>query len=116
MDYVLDPELAAVAAALPMMDLSDLASAREAERLLVGNLPTYEARAPLSIQDITVPGGQNAADVSARVYAPAEASPPVPALLYLHGGAYVMGGLPLADSTARTLVERIEVIRRMMRV
>lgn len=109
MDYVLDPELAAIAAALPRMDLSDLASAREAERLLVGHLPTYEARTKLSIQDITVPG-QNAAEVSARVYAPAEPSPPTPALLYLHGGAYVMGGLPLADSTARMIVDQSGVI------
>jgi acetyl esterase/lipase len=110
MDYVLDPELAVVAAALPRMDLSDLASARETERLLVDHLPTYEARTALSIRDITVAGRQDAADVSARVYAPAEPSPPAPALLYLHGGAYVMGGLPLADSTARMIVDRSGVI------
>jgi acetyl esterase len=109
MDYVLDPELAAVAAALPKMDLSDLASAREAEQLIVGHLPKYEARIPLSVQDIVVPGQQDTADVPARVYAPAQRSAPVPALLYLHGGAYVMGGLPLADSTARMLVERAGV-------
>lgn len=74
-----------VAAALPRMAPSDLASAREAERLVVGNLPTYEARTALSIQDITVAGQQNAADVSARIYSQAERAVPVPALLYLHG-------------------------------
>ena len=109
MDYVLDPELAAVAAAIPKLDLSDLASAREAERLMAGHLPKYEARIPLSVQDITISGQQNAAEVPARVYAPAEPLAPVPALLYLHGGGFVMGGLLMADSTARMLVERAGV-------
>ncbi len=107
MDYVLDPELAAVAAALPKIDLSDLASAREAERLMVGDLPKYDARIPLSVQDIAVQ--QNRAAVAARVYALAERLTPGPTLLYLHGGAYVMGGLAMADSTARMLVERAGV-------
>lgn len=110
MDYVLDPELAAVAAALPRMDLSDLASAREAERLLVGNLPTYEARTPLSIQDITVPGGQNAADVSARVYAPAEPSPPHARAAVPPRRRVCDGRAALADSTARMIVEGSGVI------
>lgn len=110
MDYVLDPELAAVVAAIPKVDLSDLASAREAERLLANHQPTYEARIPLSVQDISVPGLQGAADVPARVYAPAERSAPLPGLLYLHGGAYVMGGLRLGEATARMLVERAGVI------
>lgn len=109
MDYVLDPELAALAAALPKMDLSNLAAAREAARLTLSHLPKYEARISLSVRDITVPSQQNAAKVVARVYAPGERLAPRPALLYLHGGAYVMGGLPSADSTARMLVERADV-------
>ena len=109
MDYFLDSELAELAATLPKMDLSDLASAREAERFVVGHLPRYEARIPLSVHDIVVPSQQNTGAVAARVYAPPERSIPGPALLYLHGGAYVMGGLPMADPTARMLVERAGV-------
>ena len=109
MDYFPDSELAELAAALPKMDLSDLASAREAERLMVGHLPQDEPRIPLSVQNIAVPGQENTAAVAVRVYAVAERSAPGPALLYLHGGAYVMGGLPMADPTARMLVERVGV-------
>lgn len=109
MDYVLDPELAAVAAALPKVDLSDLAAAREAARLMFDQLPQYEARVPLIAQDINISRQQKAEGVPARVYARAEHSAPVPALLYLHGGAYVMGGLPMADTMARMLVERAGV-------
>jgi acetyl esterase/lipase len=104
MDYVLDPELAAVAAALPRMDLSDLAAARESGQLLFTQAK-YDARIPLTVRDVIVPGGQSTAGVLVRVYASAERSTPEPALLYLHGCAYVMGGLAMADFTARLLVE-----------
>lgn len=36
--------------------------------------------------------------------------------VYLHGGAYVMGGLATADATARMIADRVEAIRRMPRV
>jgi acetyl esterase len=108
-DYVLDPELAAAAAALPKMDLSDLASARATEHLFISHLRPYEARNPLSIQDITIPDRPVSSDVLARLYAPSERPGPVPAVIYLHGGAYVMGGLPMADSIARELVDRAGV-------
>lgn len=110
MDHILDPQLAAVAAAIPRVDLSDLASAREAEQLMIGHLPEYESRIPLSIKDVTVPGRHGTVDVPVRIYAPAERSAPLPGLLYLHGGAYVLGGLWTGDSAARGLVERAGVI------
>jgi acetyl esterase/lipase len=109
-DYVLDPELVAVAPAIPKVGLSGLASAREAERLLVGHLPEYEAQIPLFVQDVTIPGQRSTADVPAWVYAPAERSAPSPGLLYLYGGGYVMGGSFTTDSTPSMLVERAGVI------
>jgi acetyl esterase len=104
MDYELDPELAAAAAVLPKMDLSDLAAARESGQFLFAQ-PKYAARIPLTVQDLVVPGSQNTEGVPVRVYASTERSIPVPALLYLHGCAYAMGGLAMADFTARMLVE-----------
>jgi hypothetical protein len=64
-DYILDPELVAAAAAIPKTDLSDLAAAREAERLMTDHLPKYETRIPLSVQDVTIPGREGAADAPA---------------------------------------------------
>ena len=107
MDYVLDPELAAAATALPKMDLSDLAAARESGQLRFAQ--KYQTRIPLTVQDVIVAEGQSTAGVLVRVYAAAERSTPAPALLYLHGCAYVMGGLAMADFTAPTLVEWAEV-------
>ena len=108
MDYVLDSELTILATGFPRLDLADLASAREVERTLLGQLPKYETRIALAIHDVAV-HRQGAEAVPVRVYAPAERSAPAPTLLYLHGGAYVMGGLPLADSTARMLVDQAGV-------
>lgn len=109
MAYALDPELAAVAPAIPKMDLSDLQAARAVERSMVSSLPQYEARIPLSVCDVIVPGWQGGADVAARIYASAERSDPAATLLYLHGGAYVMSGLDGADSSARMLADRADV-------
>ncbi len=104
-NYVLDPELAAVASAIPRVDLSDLASARAAARQMGHHMPRYEARVPLSVQDVTVSD-----DVGVRIYSLAERAAALPALLYLHGGAFVMGGLAEGDSAARLLAERAGVV------
>ncbi|WAJ46381.1 alpha/beta hydrolase [Mycobacterium sp. Aquia_216] len=109
MDYLLDPELAAVASAVPTMDLADLASARESQRLAVAQLPKYESRTPITTTDVVVADRHDFAEVPVRIYASADRVTPAATLLYLHGGAYVMGDLTLADSTARMLVERAGV-------
>ncbi|HET6501506.1 MAG TPA: alpha/beta hydrolase [Amycolatopsis sp.] len=108
MGHLLDPELVAVAAVLPKMDLSDLVSTREAARLVALRRPVYEPRIPLSVREVTVPHG--AADVPVRVYAPAEHSGPLPGLLYLHGGGFVMGDLSTVDFRARMLADRAGVV------
>lgn len=57
--------------------LSDLASARTVERLMVGHIPECESRIPLNVSTITVLSRRN---VAARVYAPAECLTAGPAL------------------------------------
>lgn len=109
-DYVVDPELAEVPAAIPKMDLSDLASAGAAEQLIVEHLPKYETWIPLSVRDIGISGEQNATEVPVRLYAHAEAAGPVPALLYLHGGAFIPG----TAIGARMIDDRTDAIRRLL--
>ena len=55
MNYVLDSELAALATGFPKLDLADLASTREVERTLLGQLPKYETRIALAVHDVAVP-------------------------------------------------------------
>jgi acetyl esterase len=107
-EEALDPELAVAGAAMPAMDLSDVAATRELGRLMMSHLPRYESQLPLSVQDVTVPG--SGASVQVRIYAPAQRPDRLPGLLYLHSGGYVMGGLATADSPAMLLAERAGVI------
>jgi acetyl esterase len=108
MDHVLDSELASLATGLPKLDLADLASAREVAQSIVDQLPEYETRIALAVHDVEV-RRHGAEAVPIRVYAPAQRSAPAPTLLYLHGGAYVIGTLSMADSAARMLVDQAGV-------
>jgi acetyl esterase len=61
-------------------------------------------RAPLSrVEDLTLPGPGG--PLRARLYAAEQATPP-PALLFLHGGGFVVGGLNTHDSLCRQLALR----------
>lgn len=53
-----------------------------------------------SVEDTTVPGA--AGDLPARVYRP-DGEGPLPTILLLHGGGFVIGDLDTHDITARTL-------------
>jgi acetyl esterase len=106
MEYVLDPELAAVAPVIPALDLSDVPGMRALTSKLLASAAQYEPERMLNVEDVAVPGYQGAPDVPVRVYAPSERTGPVPALLYLHGGAYVMGELASIDHQARLIADR----------
>ena len=63
------------------------------------------APAPLPrVQDVRIPARDGAA-LHARLYAPrpAEAGPPLPALLYLHGGGFTLGSVATHESLCRAL-------------
>jgi acetyl esterase/lipase len=55
------------------------------------------------IEDIRVPGPRGSID--GRIYAPVR-SQALPALLYLHGGGWVLGGVDTHDSVCRALAHR----------
>jgi acetyl esterase len=109
MDDILDPELAAVAPALPAVDLSDLQSARSLARTFAGMAPKYESGRALDVVDLTVPGYDGAPGVPVRVYAPAARPATIPGLIYLRGGGWVTGELDSVDSHARLIADRAEV-------
>lgn len=79
-------------------------SARAAKLAYSGGAEVLEPpRAPLPrAQDLEVPGA--AGPLRARLYAPSRE--PLPLLLYLHGGGFVVGGLDTHDSLCRQLALR----------
>jgi acetyl esterase len=74
------------------------AEARESIRLRSAALPRPEVA---SVRDVSlpVPGGR----IIARVFTPV-GPPPLPALVYFHGGGWVTGDLDTHDGICRTLV------------
>ena len=61
--------------------------------------------AGVSTSDHQVPGVDGAPDLLVRVYEPQDAAGPLPGLLWIHGGGYVMGGVAHDDFHCRTMVK-----------
>ncbi len=109
----LDPHLAGLlemiaAAGNPPMSQATPAEARAGFRALTVDLRD-PALLPVvaSIEDVTVPGGDG--ERPARVYRPALPGP-LPTIVLLHGGGFVIGDLDTHDLTARTLANSCEAV------
>jgi acetyl esterase len=105
-DYVLDHELAAVAPFIPRIDLADVTTARELARQFSAPASTYEPTRALVVLDVSIPGEPGEPQVLGRIYVPADRSAPVPGLMYLQGGAFVLGDLDSGDDMARRIADQ----------
>ena len=107
---ILDPDirrlLVTVFAGAPDSVQSDVArlraTAEDAPRLLGG-----EPEAVRSIEDRHAPGP--AGSIPLRIYRP-EATPPLPLVLYAHGGGWVTGSLDSHDRLCRMLARRLGAV------
>ncbi len=61
-----------------------------------------------SAEDRTVPGP--AGPIPVRVYTPTGGTAPRPALVYIHGGGWVIGDLEMVDAICRTVANRAECV------
>ena len=89
---LIDPELLVGLDIFPTFDLNDgtLPSLRS---MMGGYVPPVEsyARDDVVIERRIVSGPQGAPDVAVLVYRPSVSQGPIPALLHIHGGGYVLG-------------------------
>jgi acetyl esterase/lipase len=94
----LDPEVAEVFPHLPVLDLTDIPTARTT---MMDMLATANADAPpnpdVLRQDYFVPGRGGAPDVRVRHYRPARQSGVLPCLYWIHGGGHVLGQIEQDD-------------------
>ena len=107
----LDPAAAGLleqmaAAGMPPLNEMSPADAREAAAGLAELSGPGEEVA--SVEDRTVPGP--AGPIPIRIYTPAAGHAPRPALVYIHGGGWVIGDPDMTDSICRVVANRAECV------
>ncbi len=107
----MDPEIARVTEKMPgrLVDFSDIPAARKALVEMFLLLPQPEVTG-VKHEDRRVPGPKGAPEVLVRVYTPEKAGANRPALLWLHGGGYVLGTATMDDYRMRSLVHHLGCI------
>ncbi|HVU70863.1 MAG TPA: alpha/beta hydrolase [Ktedonobacteraceae bacterium] len=61
----------------------------------------------VTVTERLAPGPQGAPDVRVLVYIPTDASTPLPALLWIHGGGYIVGSADNDDVRAKTMASAV---------
>jgi acetyl esterase/lipase len=109
MQHRVDPELAAPLAAWYQtvrggINLHDIPAARRLmEDLAAAQMATARPMEGISTVDRQAPGPKGAPEVFVRLYQPTERPATLPALLWMHGGGYVLGSVAGGDVVARHL-------------
>jgi acetyl esterase len=102
----IDPEIATVVPALQaavapeatqhLEGLSEVdAGRRLLQEMLGGSSDPVRGEETLDIDDRHIPGPEGAPDVLVRVYRPKNATGPLGCLVDIHGGAFMMGSMPM---------------------
>jgi acetyl esterase/lipase len=109
--YRYDPELGPYVAQLPSVDLTDPVRARDdMERIRAGLGPAPRLR-DVGWVDHAVPATATGRSVGVRVYQPTcRAGNPTAAIVFLHGGGYVMGSVESEHLAAGVLAVALGVV------
>lgn len=107
MAYPFDPELAQWISMLPDIDFKDIATLRGADEAMMEHLPPYEPPVPLTVRDTVAPGEP---DVPVRVYAPESQDGPLPGLLFIHGGGFILGNITMFDGEAKRIAAEVGAV------
>src|SRR5579863_124219 len=108
--HLVDPELVAMLDIFPTRTFTPelLTLIRTAPNLMniqtPVNAPDFSA---ISVHEQFVPGTQGAPDVRVLVYLPSERSTPLPAVLWIHGGGYIIGSPEQEDIGVKSTVAAI---------
>ncbi|GGG07808.1 alpha/beta hydrolase [Paenibacillus abyssi] len=100
------PELKQVLALLPALDLHDLANARQ----FLSVLPPVEIPEDVRVTTRMINGG-DAQEMMVKIYEPAKReATQLPALLWIHGGGYVLGHPDTDDALCASLVQEAQCV------
>jgi acetyl esterase len=105
----LDPELAATVDFLPKLPMGTPEESRAALREMLAQYPRPPLPDGVTTVDRTVPG-VDGNEIPVRVYSPTRDGAPVPAVLYIHGGGFVVGDLDTEHANAMSTVDALGVV------
>jgi acetyl esterase len=108
--YHFDPELAPWVVMMPTLDIADLAGARAEMTAAAEHGTSYQPSSPLTVAVRNLPGPEGAPDVRVRLYAPARQTTPLPGLLYLHGGGFVLGSVDTEAGRAQEFAATADAV------
>jgi acetyl esterase/lipase len=110
MNYNFDPELAGVVAALPQMPFDDPVAARAGIEALSAAMNASVDLSGVQVTEQDIPGPAQAPAVKVRIYTPTErAAQPSPALLYIHGGGFVVGSIDTEHASSAMLARKLGI-------
>jgi len=103
---LLDPELKGpvktMLTQMPPTNFNNLPAARAASKQMMAVMKTQMPVIPGVItEDRTIPGPKGALNVNVRIYRPEKQAGVLPALLWIHGGGYMLGDIDQEDVTSK---------------
>ena len=103
---LLDPELKGpirmMLSQMPPTNFNDLPAARAASKQMMATMKAQMPVIPGVItEDRIITGPKDSPDVTIRIYRPAKPTGLLPALLWIHGGGYMLGDIDQEDFTAK---------------
>jgi acetyl esterase/lipase len=106
--HLIDPELVDGLSMLPKLDFStlDITMVRAGLAAMQDGAPVVETPDVLTATFL-VPGPQGAPDVRVISHRPAAVTAPVPAILHIHGGGYVIGEPSVGDIANKAIVREL---------
>jgi len=101
--WYLDAQLARVAHMMPLTDLTDYKKARqetEKFKTFVGKIAEDER---ISISEKIIGAPENNLELRIRIYKPEQSKDILPALIYMHGGGFVLGDLEMEHARCQKM-------------
>src|SRR3954466_2269581 len=103
----LDPEIQGLLAAMAALNAPPLSQGTPESARAGFRFMTVDMRKPENViavketEDVAIP--TDAGDVPARVYRPDTTEAPVPTIVFVHGGGFVIGDIETHDNQARAI-------------
>jgi acetyl esterase/lipase len=111
MSYNYDPELAAAVPMMPDADVSQPQTARQTMRALAEQVNSTVDTSGLAISEQHLRCADDDADMAVRIYRRAQSSAkPVPGILFIHAGGFVIGDLETEHSVCAAVVAALDVV------